>query len=270
MFEGCYFMVHLKKENLIIPEITIHKYKCKNPMFDNESGKLSLEEIEEFFDNYQQFLLTKDFFKNEGEIKNEISILFDYKSKINYILYLFTKPENIINNENEEKKTYSVIISTKKEFNVRYDILANDLTEKSKFVNFIFVRKTEFGVRFNKEKMESIIKYLFNINNIIMIDNLNEETKQLKFVSDKYYRENKLLIFFKENNALPIIIKPDNEINEKIIPLIEYNYFISIPLLLTKKDDKPNILILSNDFGILNSYYRKLYSDNFNIFSYIE
>ena len=172
---------------------------------------------------------------------------------------------NIINNEN----CYAEIISVKKEFNIYNDILSDELIEELNFQNIIFIRKTEFGKRFNKEKIKSIIKYIFNINDIILVDNLPEETKGIQLKLNRYYKENIIYNFSKGNNILPIVIK-SNEIKESIIPLIEYNYLLSVPLLLSKKVDKPHILILANDFGLLNFYYHKLYQDNFNISSFIE
>ena len=43
-----------------------------------------------------------------------------------------------------------------------------------------------------------------------------------------------------------------------------------MPLLLKKKANKPNVLILSNDFGLLNYYFTTLYQDLFNISSFME
>ena len=101
------------------------------------------------------------------------------------------------------------------------------------------------------------------------MNNLPEETKGIQLKSSRYYEENIIYNFSKGNNILPIVIK-SNEIKESMIPLIEYNYLLSVPLLLSKKVDKPNILILANDFGLLNFYYHKLYQDNLNISSFIE
>ena len=54
--------------------------------------------------------------------------------------------------------------------------------------------------------------------------------------------------------------------------MIEYEYFLSMPLLLGKKfnENKPDILILSNDFGLLNYYYNNLYQNILNIESFSE
>ena len=87
---------------------------------------------------------------------------------------------------------------------------------------------------------------------------------------EKYAKANLLRIFI-DNSVLPIIVnKNDLEISLDIVPLIEYNYFILIPLLLTKKDKNPDTLLLANDFGILNHYYKKSYDKILNIESFIE
>ena len=271
MFDGCYFIFHLKKEISLkeFNQIKIYRNKCQNEMLNDESEKLSLEQLEEFIENYYELFSFKNFFVEEDKIKKDKFNLFDYECKINYILNLYVKPKshdhNIINNEN----CYAEIISVKKEFNIYNDILSDELIEELNFHNIIFIRKTEFGKRFNKEKIKSIIKYLFNINDIILVDNLPEETKGIQLKLNRYYKENIIYNFSKGNNILPIVIK-SNEIKESIIPLIEYNYLLSVPLLLSKKVDKPHILILANDFGLLNFYYHKLYQDNFNISSFIE
>ena len=43
-----------------------------------------------------------------------------------------------------------------------------------------------------------------------------------------------------------------------------------MPLLLKKKENKPKVLILSNDFGLLNYYFTKLYKDKLQISSFME
>ena len=270
MFEGCYFMVNLKKDEVLCEDITIYKNKCMNEMLSTESEKINLEELEEFISNYFELLTFKDFFSSKDKPRSSICYLFDFKSRINYILNLYKNINNNIINNNGKMVNYVEIVSTKKVFNISDDILSPESIEGLNFKNFILIRRTEFGERFNKEKLESIIKYLFNINDIYIVDNLGEETNEIRLIPDKYIDENRLIICRKENNMLPILIKNDKEINQSIIPLIEYSYLLSVPLLLNKKDSKPNVLILANDFGILNYYYHKLYNNKFNISMFIE
>ena len=269
MFEGSYFMVHLKKEKGLIEEVKIHKNKCKNEMLSNESEKLNIKELEIFISKYLELLSLKDFFSLKDNTKCCRFPLFDFNCRINYILNLYINPKNNNNDDNKEKKNYAEIISIKKAFNIIDDNISLEAIEQLVHLNIIFIRKTEFGERFNKEKIKSLIKYLFNLNDTIVVDNF-EETKELTITQDKYYGNNRLVIIRKENSMLPIFVKPDKEINQSIIPLIEYNYFLSIPLLLNKKEDKPNVLILANDFGLLNYYYHELYKDKFNISSFME
>ena len=274
MFEGYYFMVHLKKEEVLLYEdITIYKNKCKNEMLVNEKEKINLEELEEFISNYFKLLKTKDFFSSENEPRINISHLFDFKGRINYILNLYKNQDDNQNNNainNNEIVNYAEIISTKRIFNIADDILSHESIEGLNFKNIILIRKTEFGERFNKERLKLIIKYLFNINDINIVDNLGEETNEIRLNQDRYINKDLLTIFRKEKNMLPILIKSNNEINQSIIPLIEYSYLLSVPLLLNKKDYKPNVLILANDFGILNYYYHKLYYNKFNIKMFAE
>ena len=226
MFEGCYFMVHLKKKRLINEEVKIYKNKCKNEMLNNESRVLNIEELEIFILNYLQLLSLRDFFSIKDNSKYCYCLLFDFNSIVNYILNLYlnlkNNNDNNINNDDKDKKKYAEIISVKKEFNYLDDDLSSEAIKKLEHQNNIFIRKTEFGERFNKEKIELIIKYLFNIDEINVVNNY-EETKEIKITSGRYISENRLIVIRKENNMLPFSVKPDNEINQSIIPLIEYN-----------------------------------------------
>jgi hypothetical protein len=213
------------------------------------------------------------------------------------------------------------------------DCLDNEFLEKFKFKNVIFVRKTEFGKKYNKEKIEKIIKYLLNSDSLIIEDRTDNEPKleesfiqanikdkegnekgteieknaknkkdkenaqksltdinnekkktiqeisklnvkdyeKIYLIEKEKYASANLLRIFVDNSVLPIIVnKNDLQISLDIVPLIEYNYFILIPLLLTKKDKNPETLLLANDFGILNYYYKKSYDKILNIESFIE
>lgn len=264
MFENYYFMLYFKKEPIIQEEIKIHKNKCLNPMLSENSENLTLTNLEEFIKNYYDILIKRDFFKeNKGNINQKQSFLFDFNNKINYILDLYIKDKYDGN--------YIQILSSKIEFNIYHDILKDELIKGWNYKNIIFVRKTEFGNKFEVNKIESIIKYLFNISNFKIENNTLKETSQVDIAKgSKQFGKDRVVTIYAENNELPFLVNSDLIINPNAILLIEYNYFISMPLLLTEQIVKPNILILSNDFGILNYYFRELYKDMFNISSFME
>ena len=281
MFEGEYFMIYLKRDSSIIQsEIKFYKNKCLNPMLQEKGENVSAKEVEEFASNYYNLLLLREFFqKNEKECKIDEFCLFDFKSRINYIANLCKIPNDnkmkLINKENESKKSDLIIhiLSVKNEFNKYHDYLENEFIQSFNCKNLIFIRKTEFGIQFDQKRIESIIKYLFKINNNIKTINKLIAVNKLDIVNtlDKY--GNDILIkIINNNNTLPILISSNNEINPKLIPLIEYEYFLSMPLLLGKKfnENKPDILILSNDFGLLNYYYNNLYQNILNMESFSE
>jgi len=97
MFEKEYFMIYLKRDSsLIKSEIKFYKNKCLNPMLEGESQNVSAKEVEEFTSNYYNLLLLRDFFqKNEAECKIDELFLFDFKSRINYIIDLCKNPKKI-------------------------------------------------------------------------------------------------------------------------------------------------------------------------------
>ena len=278
MFENYYFMIYLKRDSTIIKsEIKIYKNKCLNPMFEEESENLSVKEVEEFTKNYYTLLLMRDFFEEKViEYKIDEIYLFDLENRINYILNMCNKPnENkkaLSNEENNTKKQglYIEILSVKNEFNKYHDYLRYDFIYYFNYKNIIFVRKTEFGVVFEKSRIESIIKYLFNIDDITIIDKLYKGKKlNISNTGIKYGNDN-LIKISENNNTLSFLIKPNKEINTNQIVLIEYEYLLLMPLLLPIKTYKPNVLILSNDFGILSYYYKNIYQNIFNIDSFME
>ena len=241
MFEKEYFMIYLKRDSsLIKSEIKFHTNKCLNPMLERESQNVSAKEVEEFVSNYYNLLLLRDFFqKNETECKIDELFLFDFKSRINYIIDLCNKPkENKIKINNKEKVSTKPdwniqILSVKNEFNKYYDFLEDDFIQSFDYKNLIFVRKTEFGIQFDPKRIESIIKYLFNINVDVNMTNKLITTKKLDIIkTSNEYGENILLKILNNNNNLPFLIQQKNGINPKLIPLIEYEYFLSMPLLL--------------------------------------
>ena len=278
MFEKYYFMIYLKSDSTIIEsEIKIYKNKCKNPMFEEESENLSVKEVEEFTKNYYNLLLARNFFKEKViQYKIDEIYLFDLKSRINYALNMCNKPnENKKTLVDKEKNTekedlYVEIISVKNEFNKYHDYLRDDFIYSFNYKNIIFVRKTEFGVVFEKNRIESIIKYLFNIDDIKILDKSYKENKlNISNTAIKYGNDN-LIKISENNNTLSFLVQPNKEINPKQIVLIEYEYLLLMPLLLPIKFYKPNLLILSDDFGILNYYYNNIYQNIFNIDSFME
>ena len=73
LFDGCYFIVHLKKEISLkeFNKIKIYRNKCQNEMLNDESEKLSLEQLEEFIENYYELFSFKNFFVEEDKIKKD-------------------------------------------------------------------------------------------------------------------------------------------------------------------------------------------------------
>ena len=165
---------------------------------------------------------------------------------------------------------YVQLISVKSIYNNLYDNYTDEFIKNFNYRKIIFVRKTEFGIRFEQSRIESIIKYLFGIKDFIIEDKIKTEEKKIKIDKEDVNEKNKQITIKKDNHFLHFYILSDLEIEPRKIPLIEYHYFISLPLLLKKKDNKPNVLILSNDFGLLNYYFTTLYQDLFNISSFME
>ena len=269
MFENYAFMIHLKKNDYILfPEIELIKNSCKNPMLE-ERQQVDLKEAEEFTDNYYNLLLMKNFFIDKQENNHKQTYLFDFKGVVNYILELCVKPDK---NEDDKEKYYIEILSVKNEFNICYDILIDNTINAIKYKNIIFARKTEFGKKFETKQIGEIIKYLFNINNFSIKDKLPKEiNKKFSILNTKIKYESSVLLKIIDNNSiLPIFRNPNLEIDTNQFALIEYSYFLQLPLLISKKEYKPNILILANDFGILYYYYKKIYPNTFNIVSFTE
>ena len=278
MFENYYFMIYLKRNSTIIEsEIKFYKNKCLNPMLERESERLSVNEVEEFINNYYNLIIVRDFFEENVEhYKTDETFLFDFKNKVNYILDLVNKPNEkkitITNEENNIKEDifYVEILSTKNEFNKYHDILEESFINGFNYKNIIFVRKTEFSEQFEEKRIESIIKYLFRIKDIKINDKSYKENKLSISNTGINYGNDTLIKISENNNSLPFLLQSNKEINPKQVALIEYEYFLSQPLLLPKKVNKPNILILANDFGILNYYYNAWYQKLLNIISFME
>ena len=63
---------------------------------------------------------------------------------------------------------------------------------------------------------------------------------------------------------MPIVVnKEEKNININSIPLIEYKYFLYLPFII--KSQKPKVLLLSDDFGILNYYYTQFSGDKLDV-----
>ena len=268
MFENYFFMIYFKRDrSLISPEIKLFKNKCMNPMLDEKEIDLKPGNVEEFAELYYNLLLKREFFeKKVKDIKFGITYLFDFKSKINYLLYLCNKPEEINEkkNNNNNLDCFVQIMSVKNKFNILYDDLPKDFIENFKYKQIIFLRKTEFGKIIEQKNIESIINYLFKIKNFKIENKIYEEEKTN--INEKH----RLVSIIKDNHRLSFYSLDNLEIEPKIITLIEYNYFLAMPLLLKKKENKPKVLILSNDFGLLNYYFTKLYKDKLQISSFME
>ena len=260
------FIIHLKKENFNIQLITINNDECENPLFKKFENheKLQLFEIEQFARNYINLLHLRNFFEKEekdNKLLNEKLYLFDLKGRINYILD-FCK--NVKNNK-DSKNCFILIIPVKEINNIIYDKTIETFVTTKNYKNVIIVRKTEFGNSFSKEELFSILKYNFNIGDDIEYDyriTWKEGIKNLDIIKKPEY-----IKLIEYNNILPICIINENIINIESMPLIEYSYFLFLPLLIDKIS-KPKVLIISDDYGILNNFYKRIYGDKLDITFY--
>ena len=278
MFEGNYFIMNLYKDkDKIMDEIKIFKNKCKNPMLDDESDYLSKTELEEFIRNYFDLLSQKNFFQKSDNEPKEVAYLFDFKSRINYVLDMYKIIENEDKNieiiEKPQLKFYVEILSTKHEYNGYYDydkLYENLMDKKDKFKNFVFVRKTEFANRFSNDVIKSIIQYLFGSNDVLVIDNMFEYKDKISIHPSQKYEKYNCVELVKYNSSLPFLFEDNKSITPKELPLIEYIYFLSSPLLLPKMSIIPNVLIFGEDFGLLSFYFNAYYKTIFKITSFME
>ena len=264
------FMIYMKKTNLSLNIIKLEKNTCKNPMFE-ESENLSIYEVEQFGSNYFNLLKFNNFFNN-NEAHYEKGYLFNYKGIINYIFDLYNK----FNNKNDNTTTYLVeVIGVKKDMNIDFDRRFKTLIPANTKTNRIYFRKTEFGNEFEDAKLEQIIKYIFNINsikitNFYSVKDATDNKDNLKIIPYlKLYKGN-FLINLKKNKLIMPLYQVEKRINPFCIGLIEYSYFLCLPMLIQKINEKPKILLLVNDYGILNYYFEQIYKDLFNIRSYTQ
>lgn len=273
MFEKENFIIFLQKELIPVENIIFKKNECKNPLFE-ESETLNFYEVEQFSTNYYKLILLRGFFdennnNQNNQDENKEFFLFGFKGRINYILELYKKSNNTDHNQN----FYVEILPVKKEYNILLDRWIKDSVSSVKYKNIIYIRRTEFGNSFNIEELLSIIKYNFNIKNEIYCNNLisweenfNNNKLHIQMFS---YGENFLIRLIKNNHLLPIFLQKDKKINFHLIPLMEYLYFLFLPLLI-KGNSKPKVLLLADDFGILNSYYKAIYKDKLELISYTQ
>jgi hypothetical protein len=130
---------------------------------------------------------------------------------------------------------YVQLMSVKSIYNNFYDNYTDEFIKNFNYRKIIFVRKTEFGIRFEQSRIESIIKYLFGIKDFIIEDKIKTEEKKIKIDKEDVNEIHKQITIKKDNHFLHFYILSDLEIEPRKIPLIEYHYFISLPLLLKKK-----------------------------------
>jgi len=186
--------------------------------------------------------------------------LFDFKGRINYILEFCKK----IDSNNESNESCLVQITSVRDVN-------NYLIDKypEKYVqdkNIIFVRETEFGKSFTKKELISILTYNFNIHISELKNRIIEKHNDKNLIIYKPILEEKkvLTILIRYKSILPIFLMNDKKINNKCIQLIEYLYFLFLPLLIQEKS-KPKVLIISDDYGILYNYYKAIYDKELDI-----
>ena len=257
------FLMHLKKGNIIIQLIKITNEDNENPLFNFcESEILNLFEIEQFANNYMNLLRLRDFIeKTSDKFLNEQCYLFDFKGRINYILSFCKK----VNNESN-KNCFIQITSVKELYNILIDKFIKSYIENKNYKNIIFVRKTEFGKSFTKDELFLILNYYFNIDKNSDCENRitwKDSDKNL-FIDKNYTEQTGLIRLIKYKTMLPIFVMNDKKLNNNSIQLLEYIYFLLLPILIQQKS-KPKVLIISNDYGILNNYYQSIYSKELDI-----
>ena len=189
--------------------------------------------------------------------------LFDFKGRINYIIQLHKKVQG--NNQ----KFYLEVLCTKDMSNILYDRKTEILVNNINYANIIYARRTEFGESYEIDKLLSILKYNFNIkkdieykNNILWKD--NNKNLEIKQISKKSIILSKII---KYRSIIPVIQKNNLSIEMNSICIIEYIYFLCLPLILRvmNEKEKPKILIIADDYGILNYYYKSFYGNELDI-----
>ena len=247
------FIMHLKKDNTKFEIITIKNEESSNPLFgkSGDSETLTLFEIEQFANNFMNLLGLRQFIKKTSYNLKKKGYLFDFKGRINYILEFCKK----VDNNNESNDSCLVQITNVRDVN---NYLIDKYPEKYiKDKNIIFVRETEFGKSFTKEELFSILTYNFNIDISEFKNRIIEKHDDKNVIIYKTVLEEEKVLarLIKYKSILPIFLMNDKKINNKCIQLIEYLYFLFLPLLIQEKS-KPKVLIISDDYGILYNYYK--------------
>ena len=173
-----------------------------------------------------------------------------------------------IDKKNVDKKLCQLkIVSTKVPYNFLYDKRVDILLDYNLYSDVIFARRTEFGKTYTKDELIYIIKSNFCINKEIVCEDKQtyEVGKNNLIVQKEDFTPDKTLVtLLKYNGILPIVVnKEEKNININSIPLIEYKYFLYLPFII--KSQKPKVLLLSDDFGILNYYYTQFYGDKLDV-----
>ena len=259
MMKNDTFIMQSKKYNSLINLITIKNEKCENPLF-GESEVLNLFEIEQFANNYMNLLRLRKFIKKTNDkILKEECYLFDFKGRINYILEFCKKADS---NSESNKSFFLQITATKDVNNVLIDKYPENYIKDK---NIIFVRETEFGKSFEKDELIKILNYNFKIEISEYKNRITwkHDNKSL-IIYNNILDENGLTRLIKYKSILPVFLMNDKKVNYKDIKLIEYLYFLFLPLLIPKKS-KPKVLIVSDDYGILYNYYKMVYDKELDI-----
>lgn len=263
------FIIHMKKESFVLSLITINNEECQNPLFQKfeNSEKFQLFEIEQLASNYINLLRLKKFIeKTSHEFLKEILYLFDFKGRINYILE-FCKKAN--NNNGNNKNCLIIITAAKESYNFLIDKFIEQYIEgenNKNYKNIIFVRRTEFGNSFSKEEIISILNYNFNIGKDFECENRiiwKNDCKNLN-IDKGLFEKTGLIRLIEYESMLPIYLMSNKKINNKSIQLIEYLYFLFLPILI-QKTSMPKVLIIADDYGILHNYYKGIYDNKLDI-----
>ena len=264
------FMIYSKKSYLPLYQINIQKNTCNNPMFE-KSDNLEISEVEEFGRNYYNLMNSRNIFSKNNDTKYGKAYLFNFKGIINYILDLQIN----YNSKNDDNSAYAEITNVKKDMNINYDKRISSRLRNIKEKNVIYIRKTEFGIYYAEDHIKSIIEYLYKVKPIYLIDNsycINNYNKVYVEVGVKKKYNNKYLLnVVGKESKIPLYLELEvGTVDPYSIGLIEYSYFLCLPLLLEKIHEKLNILLLTDDYGILSFYFNKIYKDSVNIASFTQ
>ena len=259
------FIIYMKKVNFTIQLIKIYNDESENPLFKKYKNHedLQLFEIEQFVSNYTHLLKLRNFCEKKcDKFLDEKFYLFDLKGRINYILDICKN----VNNNAISKNCFILIISAKEVNNSLYDKFINNFVAHKEYKNIFILRKTEFGNSFSKEELISILSYYFNIDNDFKCENRitwEDDIAEL-YIDEESFKKYGIIRLIEHKSMLPIYPSNGNKINCESIAILEYFYFVFLPILI-KKDSKPKVLIIADDYGILNNYYKSIYDDKLDV-----